>query len=144
MMATLLNWLFCLLATEALTELLVDAKITTGLRAWLFHKGTIDPEHDNPNNLTWQQHFWIFWNTVITCGYCTSVWVAMLIFYGTPKILEQPGIINSIVNWLLVVLVLHRGSNWLHVLYSIVKKGRVRYYDVEYRRKVGGDTNGSS
>ncbi len=40
---------------------------------------------------------------------------------------------NLFINWLVNVLILHRLSNWLHVVYMLIKKGRVNTNDTELK-----------
>ncbi len=147
--------LFCfallVVFTEAVTEVLVAAKITDGLRAFIFRMANPDFDKDlsagvepSPGHVLWR-----FVNDVFTCGYCMSVWVAMGSAVFAPWWLATGHWIGWLANWLLMVFVLHRVSNYLHDGFSLIKKGRVKTYDIElvhkYRVNDGstGQTGGS-
>jgi len=59
-----------------------------------------------------------FGDTVLGCGYCTSVWVAMLMAHWCPLPFE----ISGYFGWIIRVVLLHGVSNYYHVLYEQRKK----------------------
>ncbi len=120
---------------EAVTEILVAAKITDGFRNFIFSKA--HPNFDKEDaELTTGPWLWRFFNDLLSCGYCTSVWVSFGAAILSPRwFLVQTPFIGWMVNWLVMVFVLHRISNWLHVAFSIIKKGRVKTYDIEIVHK---------
>ncbi len=134
-------WVFAVIATEALTEIFVDAKITDGIRLFIkkraFPAIPVEPIESEqsvmisvPLIIPFQQKCWIFAANLSDCGYCVSVWVAGLLALFMPWTYVSK---YNIINWLLAALVLHRLSNWLHILFMLVKKGRVRTYDLEMK-----------
>lgn len=145
----LLLLIFLVIATEAMTEIIVAAKITDGFRfkiAKLAHP--LPPEGEPPSEPTSSRRFWIFLHDLFNCGYCTSVWVAMIWALFSPWFLHF-GVecwitrqICWVVNWAIAVLVLHRLSNWIHILFSLIKKGRVRTYDIELKLEVKDGSSG--
>lgn len=119
------------LATEAITEIITTAKITDPLRAYIFAWAFRDTtKSDVSRNIMAGVH------GLISCGYCTSVWVAGAAAIVGPNIVGVP-----VVNWILSAAIIHRISNWIHVVYELVRKGRVRSHDVVI--KYVGDDDGS-
>lgn len=93
-----------ILAVEAATELIVKSEIFRPLVNRLKNAGP-------------------FMEKLLSCGFCTSVWVSMppaLVFAG----LTSPVLV---IFWLLVF---HRGSNYLH---NINDKYFDKYYDPRYK-----------
>lgn len=120
--------------TEAATEILVAAKITDSFRAYIFRRAfpeAAEGVSDPPIGPT----FWRFVNEVFACGYCMSVWVAIGSALFAPRWLLPNSWYGFFFNWLLMVFVLHRTCNYLHVVFSLVKKGRVKTYDIEVLHK---------
>lgn len=141
------GWLiFLAVAVEALTEILVDAKITQNLRDWIFKRGNPYPHNYRRYRrlakrarhclrLHWRRlirttPLWSFINAIFKCGYCMSVWVAMPFACFGPNWF---GFWFFPLNWGINVLLLHRLSNWVHVVFMLVKKGRVRTIDLEIK-----------
>jgi len=86
-----------ILATEALVSLIKNASILTPIKfrfkeftGWL-----VDSEGKH----------------LIDCGYCLSVWCALVVW----GILQFPKL-----NWILMVLVIHRGANVAHHLIDVL------------------------
>lgn len=63
---------------------------------------------------------------LFTCGYCFSVWAAGLFALFAPQLIS-----HWFWNWLCTLLLLHRLANWLHMVYELIKKGRVISLDIE-------------
>jgi hypothetical protein len=83
----------CIIAAEAMTQLTCKAEIFNRLRDWI----------KSLSNFT---------NELLSCPYCVSVWVAgftVLLYVGY----EWSW-------WLILLLVIHRASNVLHDLFSII------------------------
>lgn len=139
MIVELVQLVLLAVAVEAVTEILVTAKITDGLRNFIFRKAMPElpddfPDYKDPPRGT---VLWSFLHDLLSCGYCTSVWVAM------PAAALAPWLFGWwVVNFGVMVFVLHRLSNWLHVVYSIVKKGRIKTYDIELTQR--GPNHGSA
>ncbi len=131
--------------TEAVTEILVAARVTDGLRAFIFRRAFPEvPEgQPHPKDPPVGPGFWRFANDVFTCGYCMSVWVAMGSAVFAPRWLPVEDWHGVFFNWLLMVFVLHRAGNYMHVVFSLVKKGRVKTHDVEILHKHRVEHDGS-
>lgn len=134
----LLRLLILVVATEAVTEILVEAKITNGLRAFIFLKAFPPTPEDSLKPLIGKWR-WRFVHDLFSCGYCMSVWVAVVLAFLAPQWFSW-----SIVNWLVMVFVIHRASNFSHVLFSLIKKGRIRTYDIELTHKVTDGSTGQT
>lgn len=83
------------IVVEAITEILTAGKIFFGLRNWLQKKSN-------------------FFGSMISCGYCLSVWVSMLVAVVYP--FEITNIM--IIDYILWVFILHRFSNIIHEGFS--------------------------
>ena len=117
------------IAVEAATEILTSSELTNPLRK-KWKKWTYPL--DAPPEDTYIQHFKVWFDKLISCGYCTSVWVAGFFGIFTPKL----DLGHWIINWLIITFVLHRLATWIHVIYELVKKGRVKTYDFEVQLKI--------
>lgn len=102
MIAEILVWMGCIVAVEALTEIIVASDIATRFRTWFY----------NLNDFTAK---------LISCGYCLSVWVSM------PFALVVPNGFTDyfILNWVISVLILHRLSNATHGVIGFITNGAV-------------------
>lgn len=110
------------IATEALTELITSSEISLIFKnKW--KKYTY--KKDEPPEDTLYQKFKIFVDKLLSCGYCSSVWVAGFLALFAPLIFD-----NVVVNWFVCTLLLHRSANLVHVLYELIRKGRVKTYDL--------------
>jgi hypothetical protein len=141
----LLRFALLVIFTEAVTEILVAAEITDGLRAFIFKRANPDfdrgiPDGEEPKP---GPAFWRFVNDVFACGYCMSVWVAMGSALFAPWWLATGHWTGWLANWLLMVFVIHRTCNYLHVVFSLTKKGRVKTYDIELVHKHQVSDDGS-
>jgi len=110
------------IATEAISEIITSSKLTDPLRkrwkSWTY-------QADGPPPETCLQAFKVWFDTLISCGYCTSVWVAGSFALFMPEV-----IIGDVINWFAWTFAIHRASNWLHVTYELVRKGRIASHDV--------------
>lgn len=129
------NVLLLSLATEAVTEIITTSELFEPLRAkwkrWAYNT-------ESPPSDTYIQQLKIWFDKLISCGYCTSVWVAAFFAFWSPK----PNLGFLPIAWLCMVFVLHRLANWIHVVYTLVMRGRVRTYDLLI--KMPGDTEDGS
>jgi hypothetical protein len=85
--------ILCIIAAEAMTQLTCKAEIFDRLRNWI----------KSLSNFT---------NELLSCPYCVSVWVA-----GFTVLLY---ISYEWAWWFILLLVIHRISNVLHDIFSIV------------------------
>lgn len=112
--ATLIDMITAVIATEAITQLLTKSEFSTR-----FIKKPLFNMRGNK--------FFGFIHDVLDCGYCTSVWAAILpaIWFftdpGGPKFLDV----------IIYILVLHRLSNMLHFLIDWLDEKRPRVFNLE-------------
>ena len=131
MIESLIRLLFLVIATERITELLVESKIFEPLRM-LVKRWAYDL--DAPPSDSVYQHFKVMLSYLTTCGYCVSVWVAFATALLAPSLFDY-----SIVNWFIMSMVIHGLANLYHVLYELMRRGRVRSIDITYRRSSEAD-----
>jgi len=92
---------------------------------------------DHPPEDTYSQLFKVWIDKIISCGYCTSVWVAGFFGIWMPKF----HVGNILIDWLIITFALHRLATWIHVAYELLKKGRVKTYDLEVLVKIRDEEN---
>lgn len=92
----ILTLIFAVISTEAITEILLHSELLDKPRGFLLKLP--------------------FFGSLFSCGWCLSFWVALLVF----------GIIMLRIEIILVPIVFHRLSNYLHYLDSILKMKRWR------------------
>jgi hypothetical protein len=114
------------IAVEAVTEILTSSEITKPIRS-VWRNWTYSVHRPPTDSIAQYAKIWV--DKLITCGYCTSVWVSGFFAIWSPKF----DFGNTFINWLFVAFVLHRLSNWVHVLYKLVENGRVRTIDLEVK-----------
>lgn len=132
---SILTILLLAVATEAVAEIVTSSSLTQPVRNWLSTKAF---PVDSPPSNTFIQHFIVFISKLVSCGYCASVWIGAFFALWAPllidafvlRALEAPSAIVIVVNWLCLAFLIHRLSNWLHVVYELVRKGRVKTYDL--------------
>lgn len=116
-MSEIIVWVVCIIAVERATELVVESKIFEPLRLYfkkLAYNEDIPPRDDLKQKILVQIDY------LLNCGYCVSVWVSALM--AATMSTRFPFIVN--------LLFLHGGSNLYHVLYELLRRGRVRSYDI--------------
>ena len=86
-----MKWALAVIATEAITELLLHSVLLDKPRAWLSKRP--------------------FFKELFKCGWCLSLWVGLFVF----------GLLLLRLEIILLPVVLHRLSNYLHAIYSFVK-----------------------
>jgi hypothetical protein len=117
--------LLLVIAVEATTEIITSSKLVSPLQnKWKLW--TYPADRPPPGGII--HALMVFIDNLWSCGYCTSVWVSGFFALFAPKLFG-----NIIVNWLVLIFVLHRLSNWLHVVYELLRRGRVNSLDVMLR-----------
>ncbi len=102
----IIRFVFGIVLTEALTELIVKSEILSPFRKFFFDR------REN-NKLSNRIH------ELLDCGYCTSVWIGW--FFGI-LLFRESLLISEYIDWFFVGLLLHRLSNFLHNIYDRVYK----------------------
>ncbi len=103
-----LEFLFAVLLTELLTELVIKSEIAKPTREFIKSGGS-----------------WL--NTLFSCGYCFSVWIAFGVAFSF-------GLAYNLTGWhyadlAITSLLIHRLSNYLH---NFNDKYLDKYYDMRY------------
>jgi len=93
----MMKWILGIVATEGIVEVLIHSELLDKPRQYLMGR------------------YWLF-QKLLSCGWCLSLWVAVAVF----------GIVS--VGWqiILVPIVIHRASNFLHMGWGILKMIRWR------------------
>lgn len=125
-MTGIITWLLYTIAVERSAELIVDSKIFEPLRrmikSWAY---SVDkPPEDNL-----YQHFKVMVDYLFHCGYCVSVWVSAFFAYFNIQNVSE----HWVINYMVTILALHGSSNLYHVLYELLRRGRIRTHDVNIK-----------
>lgn len=120
-------------AVEAIVEIIVASKLTANVLKRLKKRANpiiIDgcTACADDNRLS----FFKFLDGLLNCGYCVSVWIAGFFALFLPPLFDTYSIwlLTHLTNWLLTTAILHRLSNWLHVIFMRMKNGRVQTVDI--------------
>lgn len=101
-----LKFLFAVILTEALTEIIVKSEFFSPLRAKIYKLGK-------------KNKFFDWLHQLLDCGYCFSVWVGGLAAF---LFFKDVGLLHESIDWFLVGLVLHRLSNFFHNIMDMVHR----------------------
>ena len=122
MITILLILVLLTITVEAITEILTSSTLINPLqtrwRIWVYPL-----DGPPPNNIL--HNLGVFIDRLWNCGYCASVWVAGFFAIFAPIIFQ-----DKLVNWVIMTFTLHRLANWLHVVYELVRRGRVNSLDI--------------
>ena len=102
----LYDFLFCVILTEAITEIITKSNMFIPVRQFFF---------DRSKNKLFD---WI--HNLLDCGYCTSVWIG---WFTAILFLDYIDIVDGYVEWFFVGLVVHRLSNVLHNIFDVIYEG---------------------
>ena len=98
-----MKYILAIIAVEALTEIFVESPLFGSFRIWVAGWHPLSDDF-------------------VTCGWCVSVWAAIIVFalhwYG--------------LWWILAVIAIHRVSNFLHDIFGLLKRFK-RVEDEEER-----------
>lgn len=120
------TWFVLTVCSERLAELIVSSKIFEPIR--LSVKRWAYPLDTMPND-DYYTNFKISIDYLLTCGYCVSVWTSYAMAFIAPSIYE-----NMIINWCVSGLFIHGMANLYHVLYELLRRGRIHTYDLLIKR----------
>ena len=117
-----MNILLLAIIVERSTELITSSEISNlifknRLKSYLFNPSK--PPYDSVF-----RRFLLFLDKVTSCGYCCSVWVAFVV-----------ALFSTVHFDVLIfdVVLLHGLSNLYHVLYELLRRGRINTYDVDLK-----------
>ena len=124
LLSILISILILGIVVERATELVHEAKIflplrnLIAIRAYPMGAPPLDT-HDYGSGAI-RRRIALFLHSLVDCGYCTSVWVAMVFAFVCPL----PSSINALPTfaWLIKLILLHGTSNLYHVIYENRKK----------------------
>jgi hypothetical protein len=125
------KFLFAAIVVERITEIITSSDI-----AAMVFKDRLRVLLYGIQKETWFRSFLVFIDKLTSCGYCCSVWVSA----GVSIIPEARFFDNYIMNTML----LHGLSNLYHVLYELVKRGRVHSYDINLKQEEPYDASSQS
>lgn len=128
----MLNIILLAIVVEAITEIIVDSKLFEGMHAWLYNQA-----HPSVPVDSCYYRIISFVCELTSCGYCTSVWIAAIL---SLFVNNQFDLGHMIVNWVVSTFVLHRLSNLLHVIYGLIRNGRIAALDVNLNSNVKLET----
>lgn len=132
MIEDLLIVFFLVMASEAVTEIITDSELTNPLRMWW--KRVLYPA-DTPPRSGWLQNIGVYIDKLVSCGHCTSVWVSAFFALFAP-------FATSFIMWVIMTFAIHRLTNWFHVVYELVRKGRVKTHDLLIKLAVEDQEDG--
>ncbi len=116
------------IATEAFTEIVTTAKITDGRRAAVKRAALSRAALTDAYSTVIK-----FVDAVLSCSYCCSVWVAVP-FAFVPAVSWPFKFLLWPIGFVIVVMAVHRLSNFFHGFVSLATKGRVRVHDLAISR----------
>ena len=140
MIRDVLVGIILVLATEAVTEIIVASEFPLfyWFREW-WKKYTFPI--GVPPKTGKIQHIRVTVYKLVTCGYCFSVWTAAFFAIWSPIDCFD----NKYINWLISLFCIHRLSNWLHIVFELMKRGRVNTHDITLNIQYSeGEEDGST
>lgn len=126
-------WVVCCvimaIVVEAIAEIITSSALFAPVRVFLSTKAL----PVNPADARW---YWAMLDRLLACGYCCSVWLAFAASWCVPG--DRLGI-----NIVITTFVIHRLANLYHSLFELLRRGRVRTYDISLTIKCkSGDESG--
>ena len=121
--------IFCAFAVERITEIINDSKLFAPLRLWLGKLALRETPSTLPNLLPFYPDYMIvrFVHGIISCSWCLSVWVSLLLCWAVPgEYFRIDFFDNILVKWFVVVGL----SNASHDMFTLLYRGRVRTIDL--------------
>jgi len=118
------HWLLIIIAVERVTEIITTSEVFAPIRNCVKKCAY---RYSDPSEISNYRKFLIWVDKLISCGYCTSVWVALvfvLVFMDKD--------ITLIIN----VFAVHGLSNLYHSIFELVRRGRVNTHDLVLRHDV--------
>lgn len=138
-----------MVAAERLSELISSSIIfetllfKQQLKNYLFN-----PDGPPPKGTAFRRIL-VLLDKLLSCGYCISVWVGLMfstyyLYAGTLEPLVKYIGGSEFFAWLLIGLAIHGVSNGYHVLYEVMRRGRVRTHDYKVDLNITEVFDGSS
>jgi len=118
MLSIILSILLISIVVEAITEIITTSSIFEPLRLYIKQNAYTIPPNDK---ILGYILMWL--DKLLSCGYCVSVWVsALTVSVSNINLLSD----NLILGKILCIFLVHRISNWIHVIYELIRKGRIK------------------
>ena len=127
----MIKFLLAAIAVERITEIITSSDIAS-----MVFKDRLKNLLYSIQTETWFRSFLVFADKLTSCGYCCSVWVS----FGV-SLFEEARFFD---NLLLNVMLLHGFSNLYHVLYELIRRGRVYSYDINLKQEESYDPGSKS
>ena len=108
------------ITVEAITEIITTSEIMAPAREFIRKAAYTTPPTDDGITRLFK---WT--DRLVSCGYCTSVWVSAFISIWDPVAFTGYRLVDAII----MIFLIHRISNLLHVVYEFIRKGRVNSVD---------------
>jgi len=118
------HWLLIVIAVERVTELITTSEIFAPVRNYI--KGHAY-RYSDPSEISKYRKLLIWLDKLVSCGYCTSVWVSLvfvLTFIGRD--------ITLVIN----VFAIHGLANLYHSIFELIRRGRVNSHDFVLKHDV--------
>lgn len=90
-------WVLAIISVEAITEILLHSTLFIKPKLWLMKKSEYLEE-------------------LLSCGFCLSFWVSLLVFI----------IIILELEFILFIIAIYRISHFIHLIYGILKRVRFK------------------
>ena len=121
---SIIGWITCIIATERVAEIIVHSELFGAFREKF-------------------STFWVHKNhpvfaKLVTCGWCTSVWIAGMIAFLYSESAPLPSHSD---HWPLRAIVLCGLSNYWHTIFELIRRGRTISIDVQVRYPTDAPTS---
>ena len=123
----LIHYLIIVVVVEAITEIIITSRLFLWLRQWAVNLVELSDHSINPEIKLYGWRWFVY--NLLTCGYCLSVWVALGCVWFLPGALFD---FYSVHNIVVKTFLTHRLANYLHICVELVRRGRVKTYDVTF------------
>lgn len=120
MLSDIILLLLLAVAAEAITEIVTVSNIFFNFRLWVTKLNQ-------------------FFGSLITCGYCFSVWTSAGLAFFAPTIVS-----NTVFNYLISIFLIHRFSNILHDIFGWFSRHQFISILAFKKGMVDEERNGSS
>ena len=104
MCLVIIKYIILIIFIESVTEVLSKSLLFEPVREWFFNRR--------------KNYLFKFTHNVLDCGYCLSVWVALL----TSLLFNEIILCSYLIDWFIVGIVLHRLSNVTHNIIDRTRK----------------------
>jgi hypothetical protein len=118
------DWLLIAVAVERVTEIITTSEIFAPVRNYI--KGHAY-QYSDPSEISKCGKLLIWVDKLISCGYCTSVWVSLVF-----ALIFMDRDITLVIN----VFAVHGFANLYHSIFELIRRGRVNSHDFVLKHDV--------